>query len=95
MLIDSNSGKIKCKLKDTEHDHWDLDMVGQPIIFKNKKNEILTYGFSKTGNIFVVNLKTCKLVNNQDFEIIETDTDSDIPNQIYSKSQKKLLKKKE
>ena len=94
LLIDSNSGKIKCKFKDTEHDHWDLDMVGQPIIFKNKKNEILTYGFSKTGNIFVVNLKTCKLVNNQDFEIIETDTDSDIPNQIYSKSQKKITKKK-
>ena len=94
ILIDSNTGQIKCKFKDTEHDHWDLDMVGQPIIFKNKKNEILTYGFSKTGNIFVVNLKTCKLVNNQDFEIIETDTDSDIPNQIYSKSQKKITKKK-
>ena len=94
ILIDSNTGQIKCKFKDTKHDHWDLDMVCQPIIFKNKKNEILTYGFSKTGNIFVVNLKTCKLVNDQDFEIIETDTDSDIPNKIYSKSQKKITKKK-
>ena len=35
VLLDTVSGKTKCKFKDTIHDHWDLDMVGNPIIVKN------------------------------------------------------------
>ena len=34
VVVDSKSGKIKCNFKDTIHDHWDLDMVGNPIIVK-------------------------------------------------------------
>ena len=34
VLLDAITGKTKCKFKDTLHDHWDLDMVGNPIIVK-------------------------------------------------------------
>ena len=34
VLLDANNGKTRCKFKDTIHDHWDLDMVGNPIIVK-------------------------------------------------------------
>ena len=54
VLLDTKSGEVRCKFKDTIHDHWDYDMVGNPIII-NSKNSNLAYGFSKTGNIFVIN----------------------------------------
>lgn len=88
LVVDSKNGKIKCKFKDTINDHWDLDMVGNPIII-NKKNangqiNQLAYAFSKTGNTFVVNLNDCNLENETSIKKIITENSSPIKNQVYS-----------
>jgi quinoprotein glucose dehydrogenase len=89
ILINSENGKVKCKFKDVLHDHWDLDMVGAPIMF-NKK----VYGFSKTGTIFSIDMETCTMTNSDDFEKISTKTLSDFKNQTYSSYQNIYSKKK-
>ena len=33
VLVNTITGKTKCKFKDTIHDHWDLDMVGNPVSY--------------------------------------------------------------
>ena len=40
VLLDTKSGEVRCKFKDTIHDHWDLDMVGNPIIVNSIDNDI-------------------------------------------------------
>ena len=60
VLLDTKSGEDRCKFKDTIHDHWDLDMVGNPIIVNSTANEIslkTVYGLSKTGNTFCYKFK--------------------------------------
>ena len=89
VIVDGKTGNLRCRFKDTIHDHWDLDMVGNPIIVKNKKKEH-AYGFSKTGNIFVVDIKKCKLINDNYIKKIETDNKSPIDGQIYSDYQIKI-----
>ena len=87
LVVDSKNGKIKCKFKDTINDHWDLDMVGNPIIInKNVNGEInqFAYAFSKTGNTFVVNLNDCNLENETSIKKIITENSSPIKNQVYS-----------
>lgn len=73
VLLDALSGKTKCKFKDTIHDHWDLDMVGNPIVKKSDNNTVV-YGFSKTGNTFVVDVKTCELLNKDSINRLNVDS---------------------
>tara|TARA_Y100000816_G_C26107618_1_gene589175 strand:+ start:3366 stop:5396 length:2031 start_codon:yes stop_codon:yes gene_type:complete len=89
VLIDAVSGKTKCKFKDTLHDHWDLDMVGDPIVTMDDKKRIV-YGFSKTGNTFIVNLETCNLLNKNFIKQIEVENNSPIEDQHYSDYQIKV-----
>lgn len=97
LLINSTTGKVRCKFKDTIHDHWDLDMTGSPIITEisiENKIKSVVYAFSKTGNIFIVDIEKCKLINKETVKIIKTETISDIPNQIYSNFQKEFTSPK-
>jgi len=89
VLLDSSNGKTKCKFKDTLHDHWDLDMVGNPII-KNEGGNKVVYGFSKTGNTFLVNVKTCELQNKDSIVKINANNKSPIEGQFYSNYQIKV-----
>jgi len=89
VLLDSLNGKTKCKFKDTLHDHWDLDMVGNPIVTKINDKKIV-YGFSKTGNTFVVDINTCELLNKHSIIKIDVDDNSPIEGQFYSKYQIKV-----
>ena len=50
LLIDSNSGEIKCKFQDVRHDHWDFDMIASPI-FTNVKVSKLAQGLPVGGEI--------------------------------------------
>ncbi len=85
IVVDSLTGKLRCKFKDTIHDHWDLDMVGNPILLKKKnQTEKLAYAFSKTGNTFVIELKSCKLKNSDSIKKIKTSNESAIKGEIYS-----------
>ena len=48
ILIDGDTGKIKCKFQDVRHDHWDFDMVGSPIftdvkILNEKKEQYMHF----------------------------------------------------
>ena len=94
LLIDSDTGKIKCKFQDVKHDHWDFDMVGNPIFTNVKisnKTERAVYAFSKTGNIFAIHVNSCKFLfdKKENFKILKTDTST--YNQTYSTEQKKIL----
>ena len=89
VLLDALSGKTKCKFKDTIHDHWDLDMVGNPIVKKSDNNTVV-YGFSKTGNTFVVDVKTCELLNKDSINRLNVDSNSPIEGQTYSDYQIKV-----
>lgn len=88
VIVDGITGKLRCRFKDTIHDHWDLDMVGNPIIVDTKKSKV-AYGFSKTGNIFVVDINQCKLIN-KSIKKIKTKNQSPINGQIYSDFQIKI-----
>jgi len=94
LLIDSDTGKIKCKFQDVKHDHWDFDMVGNPIFTNVKisnKTERAVYAFSKTGNIFSINVNSCKFLfdKKENFKTLKTDTSK--YDQTYSTEQKKIL----
>jgi len=95
VLINSETGKLKCVFKDVKHDHWDLDMVGSPIFtnitFKNKLIRAV-YAFSKTGNTFVIDVNKCEFVfkEKNNFQIIKTETP--INGQTYADHQIKILK---
>ena len=89
VLLDASNGKTRCKFKDTIHDHWDLDMVGNPIIVKNDNlNKIFV--FSKTVNVFVVDYINCQLLNENFIEKIKVESKSTIKNQTYSDYQIKV-----
>ena len=94
LLINGKNGDVRCKFKDTLHDHWDLDMTGNPIVanvkLKNGKTTTVAYAFSKTGNTFVVNIKECKLINISSIKVINTKSMSPIINQTYSSYQNKI-----
>ena len=92
LVINALTGQIKCKFKDTIHDHWDLDMVGNPIIIsrENDESKRFAYTFSKTGNTFVINLNDCKLENKDSVKKILTNSISPIENQTYSEYQIKI-----
>ncbi len=95
ILLNSKTGKEKCKFKDVKHDHWDLDMVGSPIFTNIRLDNVtkrVVYAFSKTGNVFAIDLKKCDFVfnNKKNFKIIETETPNN--GQTYSKKQIKILK---
>lgn len=98
VLVNANNGEVKCKFKDTIHDHWDLDMTGPPIIIEtvleNGKKINSIYAFSKTGNTFVVDIDKCELVYKDYIKKIKTNNVSPIKFQTYSKFQKIFNKPK-
>ena len=94
ILLNGNTGEIKCKFKDVRHDHWDLDMAGSPIFTDVKisgQNKRAVYTFSKTGNVFAINIHTCKFLfdKKENFKILKTDKSN--YNQTYSLEQTKIL----
>ena len=94
ILINGDTGKIKCKFQDVQHDHWDFDMVGSPIftdVKTSNKTERAVYAFSKTGNVFAININSCKYLfyKKKNFKILKTDTSE--YNQTYSNEQTKIL----
>jgi len=94
LILDSISGKIKCKFQSVKHDHWDLDMVGNPIVYNSNEGKNIVFGFQKTGNIFVINTETCDHEFKNSFVNIKTKTSNKL-NQTYSDSQIKSLKPKQ
>ena len=95
ILIDSQTGKVKCRFKDVLHDHWDLDMQGNPIFINlNIQNKAIkaVYAFSKTGNVFFINVNTCDFVFNkkENFSFLDT-MQSENKSQTYSEKQLKIL----
>ena len=69
-------------------------MVGSPIFtdvkISNEKKRAV-YAFSKTGNVFAINIKTCKFLfdDKKNFKTLKTETSK--YNQTYSTEQTKIL----
>lgn len=95
VILDALNGKIRCSFQDVKFDHWDLDMVGHPIVVNNingdQKN--IVFGFSKTGNTIVADLNTCELHFDNSFKNSNAlSPDHSLKNVNYSKVQKEFLK---
>ena len=73
------------------YDHWDLDMTGNPIVI-NQKNKNIIFGFSKTGNIFSINLDKCEFNFKDGYSFIKVPKpDDSLKNVNYSSVQKKFF----
>ncbi len=60
IAIDLDEGKIAWSFQHIHHDVWDLDLIGNPIIFNligNKKADFVVTILSKAGDILVLNAK--------------------------------------
>ena len=76
------------------HDHWDFDMVGSPIFTNveiSNKEERAVYAFSKTGNIFSINVNSCKFLFDDKENFKKIKTDNSTYDQTYSTEQTKIL----
>ncbi len=100
ILLNSKTGKVRCKFQDVKHDHWDFDMISNPIVIRNVKfsNNKLVYSFGKTGNVIVIDVEKCKLAYSDQIEEIQTPKFKDNVivsekfNQTYSSTQNRFLK---
>ena len=62
LAIDALNGNLLWKVQDIEHDLWDLDMVGSPIITKiGSKRYVIA--FSKTGNVYKIDITSGEILN--------------------------------
>ncbi|MDC6484628.1 PQQ-binding-like beta-propeller repeat protein [Methylophilaceae bacterium] len=90
IAIDGSTGKILWQFQDTEHDVWDFDVVGPPLLTKikvNAKTIPVVIALSKTGNILMVNRKSGKPIFDYSYQLIDS---GDFPNHQTSKKQKKF-----
>lgn len=94
LAIDVETGKIKWAFQHIEHDLWDLDTVGNPIIFDiNDGAKVITaiLALTKTGDIIFLNGKTGNPIFSKSFIKVMVPK-SDVPNEESSPYQKKFLK---
>ncbi|MAV94344.1 MAG: hypothetical protein CMA31_01485 [Euryarchaeota archaeon] len=94
IAIDAYTGEILWSFQHIDHDVWDLDLLGNPIIVDLEiKNEIIrsVIALSKTGDILLLDLATGKPVHDKSFKLVSV-PESDIPGEKLAKYQKKFFK---
>ncbi len=69
VAIDVKRKKISWIFQELSHDAWDLDMVGYPIVVDDYriaigKTSTVVFAFSKSGNIFMLNGRNGRALNN-------------------------------
>ena len=90
IAIDTNNGKILWQFQHIIHDVWDLDMVGDPIILENLKGKKSVLSFSKTGDLIYLDAYTGKPIFENSIITVEV-PQSDVPGEVLSKFQKKII----
>ena len=96
IAINSINGEIVWSFQDVKNDLWDLDIAGPPLItdinHNNKKTRVVI-ALSKTGNVFIYDIRKKKLLHKNAYELIKVPA-SDVENVNTSKFQKKFIKPK-
>ena len=88
-----NTGEIKWKFQYIEHDLWDLDLMGNPILFNLKKNNESIKAITvvtKKGDVILLNANNGKPFYDNSFLKIKVNS-SDIPREKTASTQKKFI----
>jgi len=94
IAVDAVTGEIAWIFQHIDHDVWDLDLVGNPMILDleiNGKNIRSVVALSKTGDILLLDVKTGEPVHKDSYEMIKVPS-SNIPREKLSLYQKKFSK---
>ena len=93
IAVDVISGDIVWKFQHIDHDVWDLDLLGNPIILDIDVNGDKTravVALSKTGDILLLNAKTGHPIHKDSYELVTVKA-SDIPKEKLADQQKRFL----
>lgn len=94
IAVDIKSGEIAWTFQHIEHDIWDLDLVGSPLILDlevNEKKYRAVTALSKTGDIILLNAVNGEPIHKDSFEMIDV-PQSDVPGEKTALMQKKFSK---
>ena len=93
IAFNANSGKIEWKFQYIEHDLWDLDLQGNPILLSLSKNSEQTKAVlvvSKKGDVILLNAANGEPFYDNSFVRVKVQG-SDIPKEKTASSQKNFL----
>lgn len=93
IAFNANTGKIKWKFQYIEHDLWDLDLQGNPILLNLEKNGEQTkvvLVVSKKGDVILLNAANGKPFYDNSFVKVKVQG-SDIPREKTASTQKDFL----
>ena len=94
IAVNIKSGEIVWTFQHIEHDIWDLDLVGSPILLDlevNEKQYRAVAALSKTGDIILLNAINGEPIHKNSFEIVDV-PQSDLPGEKTALMQKKFSK---
>ena len=94
IAVNIKSGEIAWTFQHIEHDIWDLDLVGSPIVLDlevNEKKYRAVTALSKTGDIILLNAINGEPIHKDSFEIVDV-PQSDLPGEKTALMQKKFSK---
>jgi quinoprotein glucose dehydrogenase len=93
IAINVQTGKIEWRFQYIEHDLWDLDLVGNPILLdlvKNGKQTRAVLALSKKGDTILLNAIDGKPFYDNSFEMVKAEK-SDIPSEQTAPFQKNFI----
>jgi len=94
IAVDINSGDMVWSFQHIQKDVWDLDLVGNPILFKfshlDKEYDALV-ALTKTGDVLLLDAKNGTPIFKESFEYIPV-PQSSLKGEILSKFQKRFLR---
>lgn len=93
IAFNAGTGKIEWKFKYIEHDLWDLDLMGNPILLNLKKDEEQNKAVlvvTKKGDVILLNAKNGKPFYDDSFIKVKVQG-SDIPRERTASTQKNFL----
>jgi len=93
IAIDVRTGKIEWRFQFIDHDLWDLDLMGNPIILDLEKNDKTTKAIvvlNKKGDVILLNAINGEPFHENSIEMVEVEN-SDIPGERTADFQKQFL----
>ena len=93
IAVNVQTGKIEWRFQFIEHDLWDLDLMGNPILLDLEKNGTSTkvlVALNKKGDVILLNALNGKPYHENSIEMLEVDQ-SDIPREKTASFQKQIL----
>lgn len=94
IAMDINTGEIAWTFQHIEHDLWDLDLVGNPLILSLKINSQkikAVIALTKTGDIILLDALNGKPIFKDSYQMIAVPT-SDVPGEKSAPFQKRFFK---